>query len=535
MSYFLKNNKIILLLTLQLCAVSAYSQDILWEKSYGGKHADFLMDAKPTADYGFILAGSSLSKKSGNKTETNNGDLDYWIWKMDEKGDLDWQKNFGGSGNDFLKSITLTKDGGFILAGTSNSDKEFDKADDSKGQEDFWIIKLDAKGGVEWQKTIGGSWQERIQTIIQTKEGGYILGGSSTSNISGDKINDSFGNLDYWILKLDTKGKIEWQKTMGGIYEDELRSIEQTKDNGYILGGYSNSPISGNKTEDNIGVGDYWIIKLNDKGIIEWQKTIGGDQDDQLYVVHQTYDKTYIVGGSSNSSNSKNKTKENGSGTDFWLLKLDELGIIKWQETYNFGKVDVLTSLVENEDHSFLIGGYAQSEVSENNVKGLPKKKEKKGINDYIALKINENGEEIWNKAVGSDDEDILSNVIETRDGGYLLSGTSNGKSSRDKNGNIGSNDFWVVKLKDTSKPEKIKVTIEALPNPVVTFTNIIVNYEYSEGTATLYDLNGRQLEQNKIHGERTVPFNLSNLPSGIYIINIDTNTHQEGIKIIKQ
>ncbi len=94
-----------------------YSQDILWEKSYGGKHADYLFDAQPTADYGFILAGSSLSDKTGNKDDDNHGDLDYWIWKMNEKGELDWQKSFGGNGFDLLQSIKGTRDGGFILAG----------------------------------------------------------------------------------------------------------------------------------------------------------------------------------------------------------------------------------------------------------------------------------------------------------------------------------------------------------------------------------------------------------------------------------
>lgn len=109
----------LLLVAVSLTTLNSYSQDILWEKSLGGKHADYLMDVKATADYGFILAGSSLSKKSGNKTENNKGDLDYCIWKMNEKGDIEWQKSFGGSGSDFLQSIDLTNDGGFILAGTS--------------------------------------------------------------------------------------------------------------------------------------------------------------------------------------------------------------------------------------------------------------------------------------------------------------------------------------------------------------------------------------------------------------------------------
>ena len=101
----------------------SYSQDILWEKSYGGKHAEYLFDVIPTPDYGFILAGSSLSKKTGNKTEDNRGDLDYWVWKMDEKGTPEWQKSFGGSGVDILYSVRITNDGGFILAGTSSSNK----------------------------------------------------------------------------------------------------------------------------------------------------------------------------------------------------------------------------------------------------------------------------------------------------------------------------------------------------------------------------------------------------------------------------
>jgi len=123
-----------------------YSQDILWEKSYGGKHAEFLYDAIATPDYGFILAGSSISGKNGNKEDNNKGDLDYWLWKMDEKGNLDWQKSFGGNKVDLLQSIAITHDGGFILGGTSTSDKGIDKKENSKGQEDFWVIKLNAKG-----------------------------------------------------------------------------------------------------------------------------------------------------------------------------------------------------------------------------------------------------------------------------------------------------------------------------------------------------------------------------------------------------
>ncbi|TRX34056.1 T9SS type A sorting domain-containing protein [Flavobacterium sp. ZT3R18] len=551
--------KIKLLLLLLIYPCLSQSQDILWEKSYGGLHSDYLFDAQPTADYGFILAGSSLSEKAGNKTEDNHGDLDYWVWKMNEKGDLDWQKSFGGSGFDLLQSIKNTKDGGFILAGTSSSPqtpkgKIGNKKDDCKGLTDFWVIKLNAKGEEQWQKTIGGSGQDELVCAFQTIDGGYMLGGLSNSmsdsmieaNESGimdtkqdlpGKTENFRGNMDYWIVKLDNKGTVQWQKTFGGEYVDLLRSMEQTSDGGYIIGGYSNSPRSVDKTDDVIGIGDYWIIKINNSGKIEWQKTYGGNGDNQLYVIHQTEDGGYIAGGNSNSTTPLTPTGGNvANGTDCWILKLNEKGEVVWSKTYDFGKVDILTSMVENKDHTFLIGGYAMSESDQIPRGGLQLLKvsgDKEGINDYIAFKISDTGEELWKKTVGSKGEDILRKLIETRDGGYLLAGTSNSKSSRDKNSTIGGNDFWVVKLKDKQKPEEVKVRIEAIPNPVRTFTNIIIGYDFEQGTASLYDITGRQLQHFEIDS-RTVPIDLSNYPEGIYVVSIKTNVHTDGVKLIK-
>ena len=535
-------------LFLQWCTLSI-SQNILWENSYGGKHAEFLYDAIPTPDYGFLLAGSSISNKNGNKADANKGDLDYWVWKMDEKGTPEWQKSFGGNGVDVLQSVKLANDGGFILAGTSSSSISSDKKEACKGQEDFWIIKLDAKGNEIWQRTIGGSGQEKLLSIAQTKDGGYILGGTSSSNTSEPdekgvidkygKSEDNRGSLDYWVVKLDTKGEIKWQKTLGGQYVDELKSIEQTNDKGYILGGYSNSPISGDKTQENFGLNDYWIVKLDEDGNELWQHTLGGDQDDTLFALTQTNDGGFIAGGNSNSGATNSKSKSNKKGTDFWVLKLGKSGAIEWQETYNHGEKDVLTSIVENTDGTFLIGGYAQSESAQksaNNIqKSLGKKADKEGINDYIALKIKATGEEIWTQTVGSKGDEILKKLFETRDGGYILAGTSIGNASRDKNTAIGGSDFWVVKLRDNEKKIEEKVKIEAIPNPAISFTNVIVTYEYLKGTATLFDLSGRSMQTIKLTGEKTIPVDLSNIPQGIYLIEIKTDVSTDGVKVIKK
>lgn len=535
-------------LFLQWCTLSI-SQNILWENSYGGKHAEFLYDAIPTPDYGFLLAGSSISNKNGNKADANKGDLDYWVWKMDEKGTPEWQKSFGGNGVDVLQSVKLANDGGFILAGTSSSSISGDKKEACKGQEDFWIIKLDAKGNEIWQRTIGGSGQEKLLSIAQTKDGGYILGGTSSSNTAEPdekggidkygKSEDSRGSLDYWVVKLDTKGEIKWQKTLGGQYVDELKSIEQTNDKGYILGGYSNSPISGDKTQENFGLNDYWIVKLDEDGNELWQHTLGGDQDDTLFALTQTNDGGFIAGGNSNSGATNSKSKSNKKGTDFWVLKLGKSGAIEWQETYNHGEKDVLTSIVENTDGTFLIGGYAQSESAQKSAnsvqKSVGKKADKEGINDYIALKIKATGEEIWTQTVGSKGDEILKKLFETRDGGYILAGTSIGNASRDKNTAIGGSDFWVVKLRDNEKKIEEKEKIEAIPNPAISFTNVIVTYEYLKGTATLFDLSGRSMQTIKLTGEKTIPVDLSNIPQGIYLIEIKTDVSTDGVKVIKK
>lgn len=531
MKHFYSLARFSIILTIHFLSFSfeIHAQDILWEKSYGGIQSEYLFDAQPTADYGFILAGSSLSGKTGNKQQENIKNLDYWVWKMDEKGDLDWQKSFGGTGADFLQSIQGTLDGGFILAGTSTSMKSADKKEDNYGKEDFWIIKLNAKGDEEWQKTIGGTGRDVLTAIRQTKDGGYIIGGSSESIMSGLKTEANYGSLDYWIIKIDGVGNIEWQKTYGGQYMDQLESILPTKDEGYIIGGWSNSFISGNKTEDSFGEGDFWVLKLDRNGELEWERVYGGENDDHLYVIIESNDGGYLIGGDSRSNTSGNKDISNGRGTDFWLINITETGEINWQQTYDFGESDMLSSIIENEDGTFLVGGNAKTENT-----GL-KVSDKKGIDDFIALKLTSDGEEIWRQTVGSAGEDILKKLVETREGGYILAGTTNGKVSRDRNTRQGRRDFWVVKLKDEDKTDDVEryFGLEAFPNPTETFTNIIVNHDFENGSASLYDISGKLIQFFEINS-RTIPIDLNGLPVGVYIVTVDTNISTESVKILK-
>lgn len=531
--------------------------DVQSQSSLGGTSSEYLFDAIPTPDGGFIIAGSSSSNRTGNLTQPNKGDLDYWICKMDGNNNLLWQKSYGGSGLDLLQSVKATADGGYILAGTSASDADFDKLDICQGSTDYWVIKIDASGGEQWQTTLGGAGLEKLNQITQTIDGGYIIAGSSSSKQSiaegngiiplTQKTETCRGGLDFWVVKLKTNGEVDWQKTIGGKFADELKVIQPLPNNEYLLGGYSNSPESGDKTNNNIGVGDYWVVKINNTGEIIWQQTLGGSSDDVLVSLITTQDGGFIIGGNSGADSSattgrkintrSSKTKSNSKGTDFWVIKLDGQGTTDWQETYNFGNHDALTSVTEDTNGTILIGGYAQSEASSNVAGRISKgaiQTDKEGINDYIALRIDNKGKQLWSQVVGSRGDEVLKKLIPTPDGGYLLAGTSNGGKSRDKKGQIGGKDYWVVKLKNTNK-EELETLVGAFPNPTINATNVAVNYDYDYGTATLYDLNGRQLQTTELKGEKQIPFNLNGLPQGMYLINVKTNNGTNAVKIIKK
>ena len=335
-------------------------------------------------------------------------------------------------------------------------------------------------------------------------------------------------------MKLDSRGKIEWQRTIGGQYADQLRAIIQTRDGGYLLAGYSNSPESGNKTEKCYGEGDFFAVKLDKDGATEWQKAYGGEGDDQPYALLEAQDGNFILAGNSNSGNTGNKNASNKKGTDFWMLKIDTSGEIIWQQTYDIGETDLLTSAVENRDGTLLLAGYSQPspQVPKGGaLKKAPKPEE--GVDDYVAIKTDAHGEEKWRQHAGSSGEDILRKALETRDGGYILAGTSKGAVSRDRQTGKGSNDFWVVKLRDKDKKKEERAAIAAFPNPAVQFTNVAIGYDFLGGTGYVYDLSGRQLQTFEVK-DRTVPVDLGNYPEGIYLIKIKTEVREDAVKVMK-
>lgn len=515
-------------------SIHTSAQKIEWQQVLGGVHSEYLYDVKSTPDYGFLLAGSSFSADSGNKSEKGQGDLDYFLWKMDESGKMEWQKVFGGSGSDYLYSVGMTSEGGYILGGSSDSPVSGDKKEAGFGNMDFWIIKIDPQGKEEWQITLGAIGNDQLQSIEQTPDGGFIIGGSSDSSpikdekgkTIGNKSEETRGSYDYWIIKLSAEGEVEWEKTYGGMFADQLKNIIITE-NGYLVGGTSNSIVSSDKTAENIGMGDFWLIQLKQNGEEIWQKTYGGEGDEILSNIIQT-EKGFLLTGSSNSKTSETKKASSTNGTDFWVIEIDKDGNHIWDNSYDFGQWDVLVSATKSEDNTYLLGGYASTET-------LGRKTDNKGINDYIALKINHKGEILWSKTIGGKDTDQLKGLTQTRDGGYILAGNSDSKKSDDKDqASIGGNDFWVVKLGEKNKQDEQRQLVEIYPNPTNQFTNIVISESYTQASVEVFDMVGRKLQSRELP-YRTTPIDLQGYPPGVYIFKINIDNQIQDIKVIKK
>ena len=243
---------------------------------------DDILYMQQTNDDGFVLTGDTSSFGAGG--------IDIWVSKLDFLGNIEWQRTYGGIGNDSVCSVQQTSDGGYILSGNTFSF--------GAGGQDIWILKLFSTSDVEWQRAYGGINADNACTIQQASDGGYIL--------AGDTLSSGAGVKDIWVLKLTSSGDIEWQKTYGGFDNDSACSIQQTSDGGYIVGGNSLSFGSGRS--------DFLILKISQTGDIEWQRVFGTNAGETASTVRQSSDGAYFIAGSIQSF---------GAGeSDFIVLKL---------------------------------------------------------------------------------------------------------------------------------------------------------------------------------------------------------------------
>jgi len=275
-----------------------------------------------TKDGGYLIGGSSGSDASGDKSEYSRGGYDYWIVKLNSNGDKAWDKTIGGSGDEFLNAVIETPDGGYFLGGISTSNISGEKSENSRGNNDFWAVKLDKNRNKQWDKTAGGADNDYVSGLAQAPDGGYVVSGSSASNISGEKTENSKGLFDFWIVKFSRNGKVQFDKTIGGSGYEFEATVSNTADSGLIIAGNSASNISGDKTENSRGDYDIWVVKLNKNGKISWDKTLGGYGNDNVRSIQETKRDIFFIGGSSSSGISGEKSEASRGGLDIWFVTL---------------------------------------------------------------------------------------------------------------------------------------------------------------------------------------------------------------------
>jgi len=285
---------------------------LLWQKCYGGSSVDVPYALDQTSDGGFVIAGTTYSS-NGNVTG-NHSSGDYWIIKLDKNGNLVWQKAYGGSAFDFAHAVAQSRDGGFLVSGYARSNDGNVLL--NHGQEDMWILKLDKNGNIVWQKSYGGTGGEGANSLQQTSDGGYILTGTTHSfNID---VVGNHGVHDFWVVKIDSIGNVQWKECLGGSDEDNGNWVRQTTDGGYVVTGISRSndgDVSGHHADD-----DFWVAKLSGGGSIEWQKSLGGSLDEEAFSVFPASDGNYVISGNTNSNDGD--VSGNHGGSDFWIAKL---------------------------------------------------------------------------------------------------------------------------------------------------------------------------------------------------------------------
>ena len=474
-----------------------------WDKTYGGPVDDFLQAMVATPDGGYLLGGYYLQSGEGGG-ESVPGMYDYYVLKIDKNGNKEWAKTYGGDNFDYLYVIVNTADSGYLLAGYSLSGRSGDKTEESKGGYDYWIIKIDKNGNKKWDKSYGGTDYDLLYSIIPTPDGGFLLGGSSSSGIGGDKTEKSQGLGDYWIVKIDSNGNKLWDRTFGGSDFDNFKTVINTTDGGFLLGGYTQSGIGGDKSDSVRGFYDYWIVKTDKDGKKAWDKTFGGNNLDELTSMTATPD-GYLLGGDSYSGAGGDKTDSLRGFNDYWIIKIDTNGNKTWDKTFGGTGSDYFSSITAASDGGYLLGGTSGSGL------GKDKSVESKGEFDYWIIKVDEAGNKVWDNAYGGKNTDNLTNIIKTSDKGYLLGGRSNSGIGGDKSeASLGGYDFWVLKLgSENMKSPTVSITAPADSATYIAPANIEVTADASDTDGTIIKVDFYN-DSKLLYSDSTAPFAFS-------------------------
>lgn len=415
---------------------------IAWQNTIGGDNEDYTTELIETADNGFLVGGYSKSPASGDKSVAF-GNYDYWLVKLDENGNIMWNKTYGGDLDDYLTTIEIANDGNYLIGGYSESGVSGNKTTLPRGERDYWFLKIDTEGNIIWQKSLGGDDDDELHAFFQTLDGGYFVGGSSVSHISGDKEEERVG-YDYWIVRLDSSLNIIWQNTIQGDWDDKLRDAVQKNDSVYYLVGESTSGWGLDKTNDNEGWDDIWIVLINDIGLIYYDYSIGTVESDHPYSFRFLPSGGYLIDGEIFSH-----TEYNGT-LAYWEYDpaYGETGL--FPDTYE--DENGCSVAIDSANNYFIVSG-------SNSPAGEYKTVDTIGGYDIWCFELNADHDCMWQFVLGGTGYDRAGKTLFTSDGGMVICGSSSSDISGNKTedaigpgyyvGGVHYNygDYWIIKI----------------------------------------------------------------------------------------
>ena len=415
-------------------------------KTFGGSDEDDAVSIVQASDGGYVIAGTTKST-DGDITDKTGTDADYWVLKLNQEGDKVWSKTYGGSEDDRATNMTKTSDGGYILCGYSRSN-DGDVTGNS-GFQDYWLLKIDSSGNLQWQKSFGFSGSDQAFKVFETVEGNFFATGFLDVTASGGLGNDftnggqpvsntrnpQHGVGEYWGILMDSQGNKIWRRYFGGTNNDRSYDTLQTADGGFLLVGASES--SDFDITDAKGSYDLWIVRLTATGDKLWTKSFGGSEIDIGYSVSKTHDGNYLIVGDTRS-NDQDVTNSYGNA-DVWAVKFNDSGALIWQKNYGGSEFDSARSVKQISNGRYLLSGSTRSsngQVASNN-----------GQNDAWVMIIDENGALEYEYTMGGSNLDFSNSAIETTDGKLVMVGNTE-SNDLDIPLNRGVKDLVILKLK---------------------------------------------------------------------------------------
>ena len=474
--------------------------------------------------YLFIVVNVSGSQNSGNLGTEQYGDNFFVISKHAPNHDLIWRHAYGGDSTEFLGGVSQLSDG-FVVTCRSNSPNSGTKTIDGNGFYHIWLQKINFEGNVVWQKGIFATDHIDIPMLHELNDGNLLICTSTQAGLGADKTAENIGSSDFWLLKINTTGEIIWDVCVGTEDFDFGPGIFGSFSNGdFLIGSRSFSGISGDKTEESFGDDDMWILRLSqNNGEIIWDKTIGGSSSDGYFTGAIANDETHLF-SSSYSEISGLRTIDRKGIQDYWYLRLNNDGEIMYQSCFGGSDRELnlaIHSITSNE--MFIM-------IGSNSSVGLDKNEESRGEFDLWLIRADLFGNILHQKTIGGDKNDFPSGIVTMANGNLLVASTSKSGISGEKTVNAISNDTnhaWILEIDavtlDIVNEHQVLNQSTVFPNPASTQINISFTEATQLNKAVLYDLNGKIVrEQSYAQSfDQAFLFSTKGLAGGVYTLSL--------------